>query len=237
MGEPTMKKQMTTMKPARESGFTLVEIAIVLVIIGLLLGGILKGQELITQARIRNIVNELVGIEAVVLAYQDRYRAMPGDDVGAGRWVSGVTTMPGGDSNGQIGGHFNEATAASEPESRLFWAHLRQAGFLAGPTLASGSLAAAAEQPRNAVGGIIGVNFGGLGFTGNVLCTSNLPDKVAIAVDTQLDDGKGKTGSIRAWQGSVVPGQPVDAKGLAALAAGSDYQETGQNVYLLCRSL
>ena len=43
----------------RQSGFTLVEIAIVLVIIGLLLGGVLKGQELITQAKIKNVANDL----------------------------------------------------------------------------------------------------------------------------------------------------------------------------------
>ncbi len=87
------------------------------------------------------------------------------------------------------------------------------------------------------MGGIVGVNFGGLGLPGNVVCTSNLPDKIALAIDTQLDDGKGKTGSIRAWQGTVVPGTPVDPRGLAAVSMGSDYQETGQNVYLLCRSL
>ena len=47
---------------ARQRGFTLVEIAIVLVIIGLLLGGILKGQEMITQARIKNIINDFNGV-------------------------------------------------------------------------------------------------------------------------------------------------------------------------------
>src|SRR5215510_7018073 len=71
----------------RQAGFTLVEIAIVLVIIGLLLGGILKGQEMITQARIKNIVNDFNGITAAYFSYQDRYRAIPGDDRGAfDRW-------------------------------------------------------------------------------------------------------------------------------------------------------
>ena len=45
-------------------GFTLVEIAIVLVIIGLLLGGILKGQEMITQAKIKNSIADFSGISA-----------------------------------------------------------------------------------------------------------------------------------------------------------------------------
>ena len=60
-----------------QAGFTLVEIAIVLVIIGLLLGGILKGQEMITQARIKNVVNDFNGITAAYFAYQDRYRSRP----------------------------------------------------------------------------------------------------------------------------------------------------------------
>lgn len=44
----------------RQSGFTLIEIAIVLVIIGLLLGGILKGQELINSARVKNLASDFL---------------------------------------------------------------------------------------------------------------------------------------------------------------------------------
>src|SRR3972149_9646258 len=79
-----------------QKGFTLVEIAIVLVIIGLLLGGILKGQEMITQAKIKNIINDFNGITAAMNSYQDRYRALPGDDVGATRWTGTVA----GNGNG-----------------------------------------------------------------------------------------------------------------------------------------
>src|SRR5271170_940160 len=78
----------------QQSGFTLVEIAIVLVIIGLLLGGILKGQEMITQAKIKNVVSDFNGITAAQYAYQDRYHQLPGDDpVTATRWP---TQGPGG---------------------------------------------------------------------------------------------------------------------------------------------
>ena len=59
-----MKKQ--------QSGFTLVEIAIVLVIIGLLLGGVLKGQELINSAKVKNLANDFRTIPTFVYAYQDK---------------------------------------------------------------------------------------------------------------------------------------------------------------------
>src|SRR5580658_4568769 len=71
----------------KQSGFTLVEIAIVLVIIGLLLGGILKGQEMINQAKIKNVVSDFNGIASALYGYSDRYRQLPGDDLNAAsRW-------------------------------------------------------------------------------------------------------------------------------------------------------
>src|SRR6266704_3559315 len=89
-----------------EAGFTLVEIAIVLVIIGLLLGGILKGQEMITQAKIKNAINDFNGVTVAVTSYQDRYRALPGDDPNAtARWT---TQAPGeGNGDGVILGFYN----------------------------------------------------------------------------------------------------------------------------------
>src|SRR5713226_231870 len=86
-------------KKSTEAGFTLVEIAIVLVIIGLLLGGILKGQEMITQAKIKNVINDFNGITAAMNSYQDRYRALPGDDINAAsRWAGAIA----GTGNGQF---------------------------------------------------------------------------------------------------------------------------------------
>ena len=80
----------------KQTGFTLVEIAIVLVIIGLLLGGILKGQEMITQAKIKNVVADFSGISAAYYGYQDRYRAIPGDDSGAAaRWTTPTAATSG----------------------------------------------------------------------------------------------------------------------------------------------
>src|ERR1043165_2754850 len=129
----------------RSLGFTLVEIAIVLVIIGLLLGGILKGQEMITQAKIKNIIADFSGVSAAYHGYQDRYRAIPGDDKAADRWT-GATK---GDGNGIVVGTWNSTTATDE--SVNFWDHLRKAGFVSG----SGT-----DNPFNAVSGKMGVQTG-----------------------------------------------------------------------------
>src|ERR1043165_7766802 len=69
----------TSIVMKRQSGFTLIEIAIVLVIIGLLLGGVLKGQELITGARVRNLIQQQDGVKGAYFRFLDRFRALPGD--------------------------------------------------------------------------------------------------------------------------------------------------------------
>src|SRR5450759_4610035 len=63
-----------------QSGFTLIAIAIVLVIIGLLLGGVLKGQELINSAKVKNLANDFKNIPVFIYGYQDEFKALPGDD-------------------------------------------------------------------------------------------------------------------------------------------------------------
>src|SRR5207244_4180406 len=96
----------------RQQGFTLVEIAIVLVIIGLLLGGILKGQEMITQAKIKNVIADFSGVSAAYHGYQDRYRAIPGDDPNADtRWASMTNPVPvKGDGHGILSGPSNQGS-------------------------------------------------------------------------------------------------------------------------------
>ena len=222
-------------KSLTESGFTLVEIAIVLVIIGLLLGGILKGQEMITQAKIKNIINDFNGVTAAVNSYQDRYRAMPGDDATAAtRWASQGAVAGNGDGILGVGPgttcKYNAVVTAvpvAAQECNLFWWHLRLAGFVPGAVIGNG----VGIQPPNAVNGIIGVQQGGLGFTSNIVCSSNLPDKIAIAVDTQMDDGTPAAGEIR---GDI---QAAPNPNVPAASTIPTYAETGTNQYLLCKNL
>jgi prepilin-type N-terminal cleavage/methylation domain-containing protein len=218
----------------KQSGFTLVEIAIVLVIIGLLLGGILKGQEMITQAKIKNLISDFSGVSVAYHGYVDRYRKVPGDDGDAdGRWALGIGANPaaGAFNDGTISGAYASTTV--NDESRLFWLHLRKAGFISGSDQ---------EQPFNAVAGKLGVQTGNAavppappaavlgGFTSIIVCSANLPDKMAIAVDTQMDDGLSNNGTVRAMKNTApnpaIVGAPEGA-----------YAETGTNTYTLCRAL
>ena len=188
-----MKKQ--------QSGFTLVEIAIVMVIIGLLLGGVLKGQEVITNARIKNINNDFSGVSAAIYSYQDRYATLPGDDGAAVAHV-GTPLAVDGDGDGAIEGGFGVACSnpivAGDPESCKAWSHLRAAGLISGD-------AATGPLPANAFGGVIGMSTGnGDGAGGNLngidglLVAFTLIDgDMAVILDAQNDDGLPNTGTIR----------------------------------------
>ncbi len=201
--------------PRHQSGFTLIEIAIVLVIIGLLLGGILKGQELITQGRIRNVSNDLQSMTAAINLYQGRYLALPGDDAGAAaRWtIAAPVPSSGAVGDGVIAGAYN--TAVATDESRQFWLHLRRAGLVGGDNTSS-------NNPPNAVGGVTGVQDIAFGLPGLVVCTDDLPAVIAQAIDTQFDDGNAITGSVRG------------ATAMNAAAPGVGYVDNGNNFYIVC---
>lgn len=84
-----------------QRGFTLIEMSIVLVIIGLIVGGILKGQEVIESARQKNLAAMVDQIKAGSNTFVDRYRSLPGDfDEGTTKISASVAN---GDRNGYIG--------------------------------------------------------------------------------------------------------------------------------------
>jgi len=197
--------------PNKQSGFTLVEIAIVLVIIGLLLGGVLKGQELINSAKVKNFASDIRNISTFVYAYQDRFRALPGDDP---RSATNLPTAPapasspavcGGAAclgNARINGNWNSTTITDE--TVLFWLQVRLAGLASGTTvLPPDATPGDAYYPRNADGGRIGVT-GDAVFTGAsvwaanfFVCMSGVQGRFVRQLDTTLDDGNTSTGTVR----------------------------------------
>jgi hypothetical protein len=213
-----------------------------MVIVGLIVSGVVKGQELVVQARIKETLNELNGLTGAYYAYLERYRALPGDDPNAagssGRWQ--IFDARNGNNDGAVGGtydlqppgiaSFDPATVAAH-ESLNFWWHMRLAGFVSGATTGR----PAYGQPLNSLGGLVGVQNGGLGMFGLIACTQNLPDRIAAAVDTQLDDQRPNAGAVRSRL--INPGSASVPLGGTASDAAIDYVEGGVNTFVLCKLL
>jgi len=173
----------------KQKGFTLVEIAIVLVIVGLLIGGVLKGQEMITNAKLKRIESDNAGIAAAMFSYQDRYLQLPGDDSAAqARFDLYTASADNGDGDGIIDGLWTPAAATDE--TAMFWKHLRAAGLVPGGGNDT-------TQPSNAYGGLIGIRDGSLGIAGHVTIFGQLEGPIAKIIEARLDDGVPNTGRIQ----------------------------------------
>jgi hypothetical protein len=84
-------------------GFALLEVAVALIIIGLVMAGFFKGHELIVAARVRNLIAQQDAVKTAFFGFQDRYRALPGDYAAADRTLDcGATPCPNGNGNGRI---------------------------------------------------------------------------------------------------------------------------------------
>ncbi len=193
------------MRTNKQQGFTLVEIAIVLVIIGLLLGSILKGQELINSARVRNLALQNSGIQEAYYNFIDRYHQVPGDwqqDLATAE-IGAAINLPADhndtEGNGRIDHDIEEATAV--------WEQLAKAQFL------SGDFAPAVATPEDAV--TYAINAPANVFNGALFLTQNdgynlnpsvrlnlhmgqnIPVNIARELDVKVDDGLPNSGLLR----------------------------------------
>lgn len=217
-----------------QGGFTLVEIAIVLVIIGLLLGGVLKGQELINSAKVKNFINDFKTVPLFIYGYQDKFKALPGDDanvsshLGSAASAAGVTLLAvtsATQGNGRIEGNYN-STAVTD-ESVAFWQQVRLANLASGATAFT---TPASDMPTNADGGRIGVQSTApiTGMSGSYfVCSEGVQGKFAKQIDVTMDDGNTATGSVRVATG------PYSGTALAPVATTSIVDGT---TYIVCSS-
>lgn len=123
-----------------KSGFSLVELSIVLVILGLLTGGILSGQSLIRGAELRGVTSDYERHTAAVYAFRDKYMALPGDMKNATRFWQTATSCPGNSASPSTttatcdgdGDGFIEYNTSMSNEIYRAWQHLANAGLVEG---------------------------------------------------------------------------------------------------------
>lgn len=166
-----------------ERGFTLIELSIVLVIIGLLVGGVIKGKDLIDSTKTTKFIQEFQAYSDAMIAYEERYNRHPLADAAT---------------------RFGTVTPSTGDQTTY---NLRSAGLIPlepGITVVNGTVA------RHVLDGNItfmAANTAfGLGLdTETAVCFLEVPAAAAAAVDAKYDDGVGNTGNIRAVAPSATP--------------------------------
>lgn len=187
-----------TPAPAQH-GFTLVEIAIVLVIVGLILGGVFKGQSLVDSARVRSMSSEIDGIRTAWLSFQDRYRSIPGDFSKAPMQIDSSAIA--GDGNGRIDGSAERAGV---------WQQLALAGFISGDyDGAQASVGTSTDVncgphtcPQNPFSGYYKISYSAQAADADnpaneIYTGSQIPVHILSQLDARLDDGKANSGRFR----------------------------------------
>ncbi len=208
------------MKNIRISGFSLVELSIVLVILGLLVGGVLSGQSLIRAAELRSATTAMERLVTSTYTFRDKYMALPGDMSNAasfwGTWTGNSNpALVGGAKNGN-GDGFIDTNAVADDERFNLFRHLALAGLI------EGSYAGSYQDPQP-TGNQPGVTtppsrLGGTammfvhtakgtnkiyGTQGNFYQLQSVSTPYAVIkpeeawqIDTKLDDGKPGSGRI-----------------------------------------
>ncbi len=187
--------ERTVKHPRRQAGFTLVEIAIVLVIVGLLLGAVLKGQELIFNSKVKATYNMSMEFAAAINGYQDRYKAIPGDDGNAAARFPAFNPVPtNGNNDGWINWNAWPCQQATVGENCQVFLHLRAAGFVSGQ---------GAEGAKTPFGGGTAISASAQLFPNSgsnpvlALEARGITHKIASAIDMGFDDGVPTRGTFR----------------------------------------
>ncbi len=194
------------MKTYPQRGFTLLEIVIVLLIVGFLLAGVLKGQEMITSAKVKRVAGQLDEVRAAYLGFQDRYKALPGDyaDANSTLTCSGPCLFGNGDS--RIRANETPLNGSQVHEDILVWSHLSSSGFLKGDYRMSDGESQPTDlnSPKNpyqiyqqiVFDGRYGMSDGGTPRH-NLKTGGQIPVAVLLELDRKVDDGKPYKGSLQ----------------------------------------
>jgi type II secretory pathway pseudopilin PulG len=221
-----MKNNHNPYRNQQVFGFTLVELAIVMIVIGVLIGGVLKGREMILASQVTATTAQIQSYKTAIRTFEDMYGALPGDMINAGQRLPGCAATPGcasGNGNGRIGAGTTSYEFGAPPpaESMAFFIHLKLSDLIGGLTGVAGDEWGGAFPPARIGGGFIaGTSESGAlplmvttassppgefglvlmqsgSFDGNA--TPALTPNQAIRIDRKIDDGVDATGIVRAF--------------------------------------
>jgi prepilin-type N-terminal cleavage/methylation domain-containing protein len=215
---------MKTIQPRKQQGFTLIELSIVLVIIGLIVGGVLVGQDLIKAAEIRATISQIEKYNASVNTFRTKYNGMPGDITADNAIAFGFVTRTGTQGRGDGNGLIDTSTGSGMvfgQETAMFWNDLSIANLVDGNFTGIDSASPLATAPNTVssvmppaklgrgnyltVGSTGGLNYyllAGIQSTsassGAYQLSTNLTPIQAYNIDVKLDDGLPLTGTVQA---------------------------------------
>jgi prepilin-type N-terminal cleavage/methylation domain-containing protein len=165
-----------------KKGFTLIELSIVIVIVGLLISGVLVGQSLIESAKTNKVINDLNQYDSMVALFKDKYNSLPGDS----RVIS-----PSGNNDGNITSYSSPDGTYWSDEIANFWVHLSSVGFLKKSYSAtiSGGVKSDINVPKILDGGIIATSFPTANINGNIFSLVTGPELYFTILDVNNTTG------------------------------------------------
>lgn len=236
-----------------QQAFTLVELSIVLVILGLLVGGILVGQDLIHGSQVKKQITQIEQYRTSTNGFRDKYQGIPGDLRASTSNGFGMVTRSGaaghGDGSGLVDGCLANGRNAG-CETLLYWTDLTFAGMLA-PSVNTATdavatmSAATVDQylPRGALGrtSVTVYTNGSMNYfqltsvssaaAGVYTLASALTPMDAFNIDEKLDDGDPLQGSVQAVGGTNLLGVVAVPGATACVSTATDnpYNMVGDN--------
>lgn len=174
-------------------GFTLVEMAIVLIIIGIILAAVLKGGDLIDGAKEKRFKSEVDQLTTAYYSYIDRFNRVPGDDNTANaRW---------GATNGNNNGLIDVAAERANDTGALN--HLRRATMIPAVTTATDPFNSLVYPGVSMT--FLSSNDPAWARNTNLVVINGMAQADALLFDTKYDDGVANTGDIRSIDAAGVP--------------------------------